>query len=147
MQEGVLRMDDADIGYLGVAELGALYRGKQLSPVEVTKAILRRIDRVDPGVNAMIRLTPEHALAAAARSETVFLRGETPRLLEGVPVTIKDLQHTKGVQTDFGSNILLGTVPEVDAPCVSRLHDAGTIMLGKTTSPEFGWKGVSQSPV
>jgi len=139
-------MDDDEIGYLGAAELGLLYRAKKLSPVEVTEAILRRIDRVDPGVNAMMRLTPDHAIAAARRSG-VFMRGEAPRLLEGVPVTIKDLQHTKGVQTDFGTFILRGTIPEVDAPCVSRLHDAGAMMLGKTTTPEFGWKGVSQSPV
>jgi aspartyl-tRNA(Asn)/glutamyl-tRNA(Gln) amidotransferase subunit A len=142
-----LDVNDADIGYLGAAELGALYRTKQLSPVEVTEAVLRRIVYVDPAVNAMIRLTEDHARTAARRSERIFLNGETPLLLEGVPVTIKDLQHTKGVQTDFGTHILRGTIPEVDAPCVSRLHDAGAIMLGKTTSPEFGWKGVSQSPV
>ncbi len=140
-------MDDAEIGYLTAVELAQLYRTKQLSPVEVVESILGRIERVDPQVNAMIRLTPEHALAAAKRSEQVFLRGEAARLLEGIPVTIKDLHPTKGVQTDYGSPIHQGTIPDVDAPHVTRLHDAGAIMIGKTTSPEFGWKGVSQSPV
>ncbi len=99
-------MDDAELGYLGAAELGVLYRSKDLSPVEVTEAILQRIERVDPGVNAMIRLTKDHARAAARRSEAAFRSGDAPRLLEGVPVTIKDLQHTKGIRTDFGSHVI-----------------------------------------
>jgi len=140
-------VDDARLGFLSAVELGALYRGKALSPVEVTQAVLRRIDRVDPAINAMMRVTPDHAMAAARRAEAAFLRGQETGLLAGVPVTIKDLQHTKGVQTDFGSHILVGTIPDVDAPCVARLHDAGAVMIGKTTSPEFGWKGVSQSPL
>ena len=140
-------MTDADIGFLAATELAQLYRSKALSPVEVVEAIFRHIGRNEPQLNAMARLTVEHALAAAKRSEAAFLRGDTDRKLEGIPVTIKDLQHTKGVQTDFGTHILAGTIPDVDAPCVSRLHDAGCVMMGKTTSPEFGWKGVSQSPL
>ncbi len=137
-----------ELGYLGVADLAAHYRTGTLSPVEVAKAVLARIERVDPAVNAMMRLTPDHALDAARRSEEVFRRGATPRLLEGVPVTIKDLQHTKGVQTDFASAVTQGTIPDVDAPCVTRLLDAGAMMLGKTTSAaEWGWKGVSQAPI
>jgi aspartyl-tRNA(Asn)/glutamyl-tRNA(Gln) amidotransferase subunit A len=141
-------MDRDDVGYLGVTALSALYRAKKLSPVEVAQAVLERIERVEPAVNAMMRLTPEPALAAARRSEAVFMAGEAPRLLEGVPVTIKDLQHTKGVQTDFATAVMQGTIPDVDAPCVSRLLDAGAMMLGKTTSAaEWGWKGVSQAPI
>jgi len=140
-------MDDAEIGYLSAVDLARLYRTKQLSPVEVTQAVLARIERVDPAINAMIRLTPDHALAAARRSEQVLMAGEGAALLEGIPVTIKDLHPTKGVQTDHGSPIFQGTIPDVDAPFVTRLHAAGTVMLGKTTTPEFGWKGVSQSPV
>ena len=139
-------MDDADIGYLSAVELAQLYRAKKLSPVEVTEAIFRRIDTVDPQVNAMIRTTPDHAMAAAKESEKRLQDGSA-RLLEGIPVTIKDLHPTKGVQTDSGSWIHQGTIPDVDAPFVTRLQQAGTMMLGKTTSPEFGWKGVSQSPV
>src|SRR3712207_2983736 len=113
---GLRRMDTDEIGWLGVAELGALYRARKLSPVEVAKAVLARIERIDPQVNAMMRVTPDHALEAARRSEAVFMRGEAPRLLEGVPVTIKDLQPTKGVQTDYATAVMLGTVPDVDAP-------------------------------
>lgn len=141
-------MNDSELGYLGAGELAALYRSKQLSPVEVAEAVLRRIAQVEPRVNAMMRTTPEHALAAARRSEAVFLKGETPRLLEGVPFTIKDLQHTKGIQTDFATKMMQGTIPEVDAPCVTRMYEAGGMLLGKTTSAaEWGWKGVSQAPI
>lgn len=141
-------MNADDIGYLGVRQLSALYRARKLSPVEVVKAVLDRIGRIDPRVNAIMRLTPDHAMAAAKRSETVFMQRETPRLLEGIPVTIKDLQHTKGVQTDFATAALQGTIPDVDAPCVSRLMGAGGMMIGKTTSAaEWGWKGVSQAPI
>ncbi len=141
-------MDSREIGYLGVAELGALYRKRELSPVEVAQAVLARIEQVEPRVNAMMRTTPERALADAKRSEAVFLRGDAARPLEGIPVTIKDLQHTKGVQTDFGSAVLQGSIPDVDAPAVARLFDAGGMMLGKTTSAgEWGWKGVSEARI
>jgi len=141
-------MDIDEIGYLGVRELHALYRARKLSPVEVAKAVLDRIERTEPRVNAMMRLTPDHALDAARRSEAVYRQYEAPRLLEGIPVTIKDLQHTRGVQTDFGTAVLQGTIPDVDAPCVSRLLEAGGMMLGKTTSAaEWGWKGVSEAPI
>lgn len=141
-------MDIDEIGYLGVKELGTLYRARQLSPVEVAKAVLDRMERIEPRVNAMMRLTPEHALAAAKRSEAVFLKGEEPRLLEGIPYTIKDLQHTKGVQTDFSTVVLQGTVPDVDAPCAARLAEAGGLLMGKTTSAsEWGWKGVSHAMI
>lgn len=139
-------MDADALGWLGAAELAALYRAKQLSPVEVTEALLRRIERLDPAVNAMARLTPEHALAAARTAEARYAAG-TARPLEGIPFTIKDLHPTAGIQTDYGSNILKGTIPAHDSPVVARLHGAGGVMLGKTTSPEFGWKGVSESPV
>ncbi|MBK1661314.1 amidase [Paracraurococcus ruber] len=141
-------MDADAIGWLGVAELGSLYRRRELSPVEVVRAILARIERVDPRVNAMMRVTPDHALAAAARSEAVFLAGEAPRLLEGIPVTIKDLQPTKGVRTDYATAVMQGTIPDVDAPVVTRLLEAGGMMLGKTASAaEWGWKGVSEAPI
>lgn len=141
-------MQEEEIAGLGVRALQRLYRRRALSPVEVVHALLARIERIEPRVNAMMRLTPEIALAAARRSEVVFLQREAPRLLEGIPFTVKDLQHTRGVQTDFGSAAMQGTVPEVDAPCVARLHAAGGLMLGKTTtSAEWGWKGVSEAPI
>ena len=102
-----------EIGFLGVSELAALYRTRKLSPVEVAQAVLARIEAVEPRVNAMMRTTPEHALEAARRSEEVFANRGTPRLLEGIPFTIKDLQHTKGIQTAFASAATQGPVPPV----------------------------------
>ncbi|MDQ1081837.1 amidase family protein [Pseudoroseomonas cervicalis] len=140
-------MSDSEIGYLSAAELLAQYRARRLSPVEVVEAVLRHVEASEPAINAMARLTPEHARTAARESEARWMRGEA-RLLDGVPVTIKDLQHTKGVQTDFGTKLMQGTIPDVDAPCVTRLHEAGCAMLGKSTAAaEWGWKGVSHSPV
>ena len=137
-----------EIGFLGVSELAALYRARKLSPVEVAHAVLARMEAVEPRVNAMMRLTPEHALDAARRSEDVFANRGTPRMLEGIPFTIKDLQHTKGIQTDFASVATQGTVPDLDAPVVTRLYAAGGMIMGKTTSAaESGWKGVSEAPI
>lgn len=137
-----------DLGFTGVAALAALYRARKLSPVEVAQAVLDRMAAVEPRVNAMMRLTPEHALAAARRSEDVFLNRGTPRLLEGIPFTIKDLQHTKGIRTDFATASMQGSIPDVDAPVVTRLYEAGGMIMGKTTSAgEWGWKGVSEARI
>ncbi len=139
-------MTDADIGFLSASDLLAQYRAKALSPVEVVGAVLRHIGRQEPALNAMVVTTADSAMEGARRAEAAYAEG-LARKLEGVPVTIKDLQQTKGVPTQMGSRMFEGHVPDVDTPCVARLHDAGCIMLGKTTAPEFGWKGVSQSPL
>ena len=139
-------MSDAEIGFLPASELAARYRAKSLSPVEAVDAVLRHVERQEPALNAMALVTADLARAAAQRAEAAFMQGSA-RKLEGVPVTIKDLQQTKGIRTEMGSRMFEGNVPDVDAPCVTRLRDAGCIMIGKTTAPEFGWKGVSQSPL
>ncbi len=139
-------MTDADIGFLPAADLLAHYHARTLSPVEVVDAVLRHVEATEPALNAIVLLTAETARGSARAAEAAYARG-TARKLEGVPVTIKDLQQTKGVPTQMGSRMFEGHVPDVDTPCVTRLHDAGCIMLGKTTAPEFGWKGVSQSPL
>jgi aspartyl-tRNA(Asn)/glutamyl-tRNA(Gln) amidotransferase subunit A len=128
-------MNDSDIGYASARTLARLYRAKEISPVEVVQAIYRHIEASEPHLNAMARVTVDRAMAQARQAEAAYQRGDA-RKLEGIPVTIKDLQHTKGVRTDFGSKIFEGTIPDVDAPCVTRLHDAGCIMLGKTTASE-----------
>jgi aspartyl-tRNA(Asn)/glutamyl-tRNA(Gln) amidotransferase subunit A len=139
-------MSDAEIGFLPASELTARYRAKSLSPVEAIDAVLRHVERQEPTLNAMALMTADLARAAARQAEAAFMRGDA-RKLEGVPVTIKDLQQTKGIRTGMGSRLFEGNVPDVDAPCVTRLREAGCIMIGKTTASEFGWKGVSQSPL
>ena len=138
-------MSDAEIGFLPASELAARYRSKSLSPVEAIDAVLRHIDRQEPALNAMALVTADLARSAAKQAEAAFMRGDACRL-EGVPVTIKDLQQTRGTRTGWGRRVCAGNIPDGAAPGGTGLRDAGCIMLGKTTAPEFGWKGVSQSP-
>jgi aspartyl-tRNA(Asn)/glutamyl-tRNA(Gln) amidotransferase subunit A len=136
-----------DLAYTPATELAALIRAKKLSPVELTQAVLDRIGRVNPTINAFVTVTAEHAIAAARRAEQAVMKGEPLGPLHGLPFSVKDLALTKGVPTKFGSHIFANRIGEVDAPYVRRLHEAGGVMIGKTTSPEFGWKALSDSPL
>jgi aspartyl-tRNA(Asn)/glutamyl-tRNA(Gln) amidotransferase subunit A len=134
------------IAFLSASELGTLYRAKELSPVEVTKAILERIERLNPVVNAFTVVTPELALEQASMAERAYTGGDAP-LLAGIPTSIKDLTPTRGVRTARGSLVDPDWVPQEDAPVVERLYAAGAVMLGKTNTPELGWKGDSGNRV
>ena len=124
---------------LTALEQAAAVRAKEVSPTELVEHALRRIDALDAGLGAFITVTPERARAAAAAAEArVRDGGELPPLL-GVPTAIKDLNNTAGVRTTFGSAALADFVPEVDDAVVTRLADAGTISVGKTNTPEFGF--------
>ncbi|MDB5526631.1 MAG: amidase [Rhizobium sp.] len=140
-------MTTTEIAFTPAAELSAAMRSKEISPVEVTKSVLDRIDRYDGQVNAFATLMAESAMETAREAEAAIMRGDTLGPLHGIPTTIKDLALTKGVPTQFGSQMRKGYVPDVDAPLVTRLKNAGAVIVGKTTVPEFGWKGVSQSPL
>jgi aspartyl-tRNA(Asn)/glutamyl-tRNA(Gln) amidotransferase subunit A len=140
-------MDALDLCYLPATELAAAIRTKAVSPVEVVTAILARIDLLEPKLNAFATLTPERALDAARFAEKAVMAGDTLGELHGIPVTIKDLTLTAGIPTQRGSKIFAGDIPATDAPVVTRIKQAGAIIMGKTTTPEFGWKGVSQSPL
>ena len=125
--------------YATIAELGARYRRRDLSPVEVTGAHLDRIARVDPKLHAFVTVTAERALAEARAAEAAFARGGTAGPLCGVPVAYKDLYATRGVRTTAGSALLADWVPDRDATCVTRLQDAGCVMLGKLITHEFAF--------
>jgi aspartyl-tRNA(Asn)/glutamyl-tRNA(Gln) amidotransferase subunit A len=140
-------MTDEELGFLPATELAPMIRQKQLSPVELVGAVLRRIERLEPRINAFAHLGAERAMDAARRAETALLRGGAIGPLHGIPVTIKDLAWTKDFPTDSGSKAAKGFHPPYDAPMVTRLRDAGGIVLGKTTTSEFGWTGVSRSPL
>jgi aspartyl-tRNA(Asn)/glutamyl-tRNA(Gln) amidotransferase subunit A len=140
-------MNDDDICFTPALDLAGAIADKRLSPVEITDAVLARIERLEPTVNAFATLTAEAARDAARRAEAELMRGPPQGRLHGVPVTIKDLAETAGIPTERGSFVHRGEVPERDAAVVTRLRDAGAIVLGKTTTSEFGWKGVSQSPL
>ncbi|MFD0413996.1 amidase [Streptomyces sp. NPDC127108] len=123
------------------------YRKGEFSPVDVTRAVLRRAEEIQPVVNAFVRLDPEGALAEAEESTERWRRGEPAGLVDGVPVTVKDILLQRGAPTFRGSKSVSeeGRWDE-DAPSVARLREHGAVFVGKTTTPEFGWKGVTDSP-
>ena len=138
-----------DICFLPATEMASLVRSKRLSPVEIITALLDRIDRVNAPINAFVTLMPEKALEQAAVAASVLSRtspSELPALF-GLPVTVKDLTPTAGVRTTFGSKHYADHVPDEDGVIWARLKSAGAILLGKTTTPEFGMGTVTESPL
>ena len=128
-------------------ELARLVREKEVSPVEITQAVLARIEALNPRLNAFCTLAAEKAMDAARTAEKAVAAGKPLGPLHGVPYSVKDLVITRGLRTMRGSKMYESWVPEEDTPAVERLRAAGGILLGKTTTPEFGWKGVTDSPV
>lgn len=128
------------------AELMQGYRAKTLSPVEATQEALAAIDAYDGAVNAYVLVDPEGALAAARASEARWHAGEPLGPGDGVPTSIKDALWTKGWPTLRGSWLIDEAGPwDEDAPCTARLRETGAVLLGKTTTPEYSWKGVTDS--
>jgi aspartyl-tRNA(Asn)/glutamyl-tRNA(Gln) amidotransferase subunit A len=133
---------------LSAAELLQFYRRKKLSPVEATKAVLERIGKLNPALNAFCFLDEKQALRNARQSEERWRKGAPQGLLDGVPVSIKDLLLTKGWPTLRGSKTVDPKGPwNDDAPVTARLREHGAVLLGKTATPEFGWKGVTDGPL
>ncbi len=130
------------------AELSAAYGSREISPVEVAESCLARIEALDAQVNAFCLTDAETSLRAAAESEARWRTAESLSPLDGVPVAVKDLLLTKGWPTRRGSLTIDANGPWTeDAPCVARLKEAGVVLIGKTTTPEFGWKGSTDSPL
>jgi aspartyl-tRNA(Asn)/glutamyl-tRNA(Gln) amidotransferase subunit A len=137
-----------DLADCTATELLALFRSGAASPVEATRAVLARIERVNPIVNAFALVAAEEALASARASEARRQRGEPIGPLDGVPVSIKDLILTQGWPTLRGSRTVDPKQPwDADAPATARLREAGAVLIGKTTTPEFGCKGETNSPL
>ncbi|MFJ9035620.1 amidase [Streptomyces sp. NPDC102406] len=124
------------------------YRKGEFSPVDATRAVLARIEETEPELNAFVRIDAEGALAEAGASTERWRRGEPRGLVDGVPVTVKDLLLQRGGPTLRGSRTVApsGSWGE-DAPSVARLRAHGAVFVGRTTTPEFGWKGVTDSPL
>ena len=135
-------MSDRDLCFTPATELHRLFRARKTSPLEVMGAVLERVDAVNPKLNAIVTLARESALKQA-RAATAALKRKGTKLgpLHGVPVTIKDLTHTKGIRTTWGSKVFEHNVPDEDSLIVERLKAAGAIILGKTNTPEFGAGG------
>jgi aspartyl-tRNA(Asn)/glutamyl-tRNA(Gln) amidotransferase subunit A len=140
-------VDAETLCYTPATDLARMIRSKALSPVEVMEAVLARAQALNPGLNAICTTTYEAAREAARAAEAAVMRGEPLGRLHGIPITLKDLALTKGVRTMGGSNLFRDRIPTFDHAHVERLRAAGAISIGKTTVPEFGWKGNGDSPV
>ena len=139
---------DQDVVYASAVSLLDLFGKKALSPVEVTRLLLDRLDALQPRINAFCVVDRDGALAAARASEGRWLRGEAVGRLDGVPVTIKDLILMRGFPTLRGSRLVDPDQDwSEDAPAAARLRESGAVILGKTTTPEFGWKALGDSPL
>lgn len=136
-----------EIASLPAYEVAAAYRRRTLSPVEVVDAVLERIDRLDSLVNTFVTVTADTARAQARIAEKAFSGADAEHLpaLYGIPVSVKDLENTAGVQTTYGSVHYTDNVPTEDAIIWARLKKAGSILIGKTTTPELGASGVTES--
>ena len=127
-------------------QLLGLYRSGRASPVEAARAVLARISGLDPLLNAFCIVDAEGALASARASEARWQKKAPIDILDGVPVSIKDLILTRGWPTLRGSRTIDPQQPwDIDAPVTARLREAGAILLGKTNTPEFGIKGTTDS--
>jgi aspartyl-tRNA(Asn)/glutamyl-tRNA(Gln) amidotransferase subunit A len=136
-----------DIQALTAAELLRLYRRRELSPVEVTRDQLDRIEKVQPVINAFVIIDRAGALEAAKASEARWQKGEPIGLADGLGATVKDNVWLKGFPSRRGSVTSSDAPIKEDAPAVARLRESGAVILGKTTLPEFGWIGACHSPL
>jgi len=137
-----------DLAFLSATELLAGYRRKTFSPVEAAKAVFSQIDRHNTTFNAFCLVDPDAALRDARASEARWMGGGPRGLVDGVPTTVKDLLISKGWPTLRGSKTVSATQDWTeDAPSVARLREQGAVFVGKTTTPEFGWKALADSPL
>jgi aspartyl-tRNA(Asn)/glutamyl-tRNA(Gln) amidotransferase subunit A len=139
-------MASDELCWMPASEMAAAIRRKKVSPVEVMKAVLGRIERLNPTLNAFVTLTAEQAMRSARAAERALTkRGTRLGPLHGVPFSTKDLVLTKGIRTTFGTRLYADNVPTETAPMVERLAAAGAIQLGKTNTPTMGWIGATHN--
>ncbi|HUL14677.1 MAG TPA: amidase [Terriglobales bacterium] len=145
-------MNDADLAFASIEQIGRLFRKRKVSPVELAKIMLGRIERLNPQLNAFLTVTPELALKQAKQAENELFapRGRKGRRdrgpLHGIPISLKDNIYTKDVRTTAGSAILKDFVPLHDAKVVAQLKEAGVVILGKTNMHEFAYGVTSNNP-
>ncbi|MBN9276414.1 MAG: amidase, partial [Hyphomicrobium sp.] len=136
-----------DFAWLGAAEIAALIRDRKASAVEVMRATLQRAEKAQAALNCFITICAEEALRDAKAADEAVARGDAVGPLHGVPLHVKDLVNTKGVRTTFASHMYAENIPAADAVSVARLKAAGAILMGKTTTPEFGHMPFTEAPL
>jgi aspartyl-tRNA(Asn)/glutamyl-tRNA(Gln) amidotransferase subunit A len=144
---GVVTMDATELCFTPATRLAQMIRAKEVSAVEVTSAVLDRIEALEPHLNAMLTVSADLARHEARRAEQAVMTGEALGPLHGVPVTVKDLLNTAGVKTTFGSHAFADNVAQADCVAIARLRRAGAVLIGKTTTPEFGHKPLTEAPL
>jgi Asp-tRNA(Asn)/Glu-tRNA(Gln) amidotransferase A subunit family amidase len=137
---------DDDLAFVGAATAAALVREKEVSPVELTRLYLDRIERLNPRLCAYVTVCHAEALEAARHAEAVVMRGGALGPLHGVPIGVKDQFDTAGIRTTMGSRIFADRIPTRDATVVRRLSQAGAILLGKQNLTEFAFGGTLRPP-
>lgn len=139
-------MQTTELHYLTIAEAAPFIADKRLSPVELTRARLDRIERTDDRLNSFITLLADEALAEARNAESAILAGDYRGPLHGIPIALKDLYYTEGIRTTIGSRIMNDFVPAYDAAVTERFRDAGATLLGKLQMHEFALGVTSENP-
>ncbi len=134
-----------DLAFTPAWELRDAIAAGQLSPVELVDLYLRRIDSLDPRLNAYLTVCADESLAAARLAQEAVAQRKPLGPLHGLPIPIKDLNQTKGIRTTRGSLLFKDFVPTSDEPMVERIRNAGAIILGKTNTPEFGHRGTTEN--
>jgi len=132
---------------LSATDLMALIHTRKISPVELVRTSLERAEALNPALNCFVTICGDQAMQQAREAEQAIMAGKPLGRLHGIPYTVKDLVHTAGVRTTFGTVLYKDNVPEQDAPAVARLNAEGAILLGKTTTPEFGSQPFTRSPL
>jgi aspartyl-tRNA(Asn)/glutamyl-tRNA(Gln) amidotransferase subunit A len=140
-------MTTADLAYTSAAELAAMIRAKRVSATEVMRTTLARAEKAQAALNCFITICADQALRDAEAADAALAKGDTLGPLHGVPFHVKDLVNTKGVRTTFASYMYEHNVPKEDSVSVARLKQAGAILMGKTTTPEFGHMPYTEAPL
>ena len=139
-------MDKKEIPFLTASQLSKLIETKEVSPVEATEAYLDRIQDIDSKLNSYITVTGEQALEAAREAEQEIAQGNYRGPMHGVPVGVKDQFNTAGIRTTGGSALLKDNVPDEDATVITKLKEAGAVLLGKLNMSEFAMAEIYNHP-
>src|SRR5918995_809684 len=140
-------MNRSEIAFLPAVELAARIRAGEVSPVEAIDAALGQYEALNPIVNAVVTPAYDQAREAARAAEAAVRRGDEVGPLHGLPIGLKDMTETAGLRTTYGSKLYEHNVPDVDALLVTRLKQAGGIIIGKTNTPEFAAGTNTRNPV
>ena len=138
-------MQDTDLLYTPVWQLRQLLDTRRVSSAELTGLFLRRIERLNPKLNAFLTITGEQAMASAKAADEKIGSGQAAGPLLGIPISLKDLEATKGIRSTMGSQAYQDTVPEADSVVAERVKLSGAVLLGKTNTPEFGLQGTTEN--